>query len=551
MNSSRTCALVLLVACGCSGSQPTEPSAVVEQPEVGVEPVDSTVPMTDSAVADSARPDTRPPMLDSTPPDTMPPPPFDGGAPPGYLPASTPSKASAYGTGGAAVFSRALDKTTNDEVLHGIALDGDDAAVVVGATAIGAPPGPVTRSYLSGENGSEGDVLVAKINAAGTELWSKTFGGAGAQRATAVAVRSGAAVVVGTNAGTLDFGAGPIVAGARDSFVVKLDGSGNVLWSKHLVGSGEQIAHAVAIDASGNVYVAGAFAGAVDFGDATRTAAGDLDAFLWKLDSTGKPVWSLTWGGSGSVINEAYAVAADASGNVFVTGHYAGTTSIAGGPSMTAKGISSDAFLAKISGSGAHVWSKLFFSTWGDFGTSLAVDSTGAVYISGGYQDGFTIESKSLSMLPYPPEGDDPQDMNGFVAKLDGAGTLVYARGFGSGMLAHLFPMGVAIAPSGAATVVGNFGGWFDMGGGYHKMYAGKGAAKYDVFAARIDATGNYVWSKNGGTLVSSLRPAPRVAVDSSGRSWIAGTFRDSLDLGGTKLTTAGDLAGFVTLIGP
>jgi hypothetical protein len=97
------------------------------------------------------------------------------------------------------------------------------------------------------------------------------------------------------------------------------------------------------VDGSGNVVVSGYFAGAVDFGGGALTALG-TDVFAAKYSSAGAHTWSRRFGGAGTQLG--YGVAAAPNGNVTLTGPFSGTIDCGTG-TLTSAGMD-DAFLAGI-----------------------------------------------------------------------------------------------------------------------------------------------------------------------------------------------------------
>jgi hypothetical protein len=200
--------------------------------------------------------------------------------------------------------------------------------------------GPLTTSGVW-------DIFVAKLDASGNHVWSKRFGNTNvAQRANATAFDSaGNVVVTGYFGGTVDFGGGPLTSpDNQDIFVAKLDPNGNHVWSKGFGGGGAQSAYAMAIDSAGNVAITGVFELTMDLGGGPLTSAGNVDIFVAKLDSSGNHVWSKRFGdASVSVVS---ATAIDSAGNVVVAGGFGGTLDFGNGPLVSAGGH--DVFLAKL-----------------------------------------------------------------------------------------------------------------------------------------------------------------------------------------------------------
>ncbi len=124
-------------------------------------------------------------------------------------------------------------------------------------------------------------------------------------------------------------------AGGGDVFVAKLDSSGTVVWARGFGASSGDRGYSVAVDSSGNAFVAGQFNNSVAFGSTTLTSAGGGEVFVAKLDSSGTVVWARGFGGTG--LDRGYSVAVDPPGNVHVTGWFEATAAF-GATSLTSAG---------------------------------------------------------------------------------------------------------------------------------------------------------------------------------------------------------------------
>jgi hypothetical protein len=126
-------------------------------------------------------------------------------------------------------------------------------------------------------------MYVVKLDSSGNVLWTKTIGGSSEDVANSIIQSSdGGYVVAG---GTKSFG-----AGGWDMYVVKLDSSGNVLWTKTIGGSSEDVANSIIQSSDGGYAVAG---------KTSSFGAGFDDMYVVKLDSWGNVQWTKTIGGSG------------------------------------------------------------------------------------------------------------------------------------------------------------------------------------------------------------------------------------------------------------
>ena len=183
----------------------------------------------------------------------------------------------------------------------------------------------------------EVDIFVAVIDDIGEDVYSLRIGGAGPQIARAAAVDAkGNAILVGSFEKAFDDGSGSVVsAGMDDAFVIKLDPAGKVLWSRRFGGPEADVARAVAMGVTGNLIVGGSFGGSVDFGGGPIAAApGHSSAFVMALDPQGKPLWSQSFPGDDEAVVNALAVGP--SGMVAATGSFKGTADFGSGPAPSA-----------------------------------------------------------------------------------------------------------------------------------------------------------------------------------------------------------------------
>ena len=158
------------------------------------------------------------------------------------------------------------------------------------------------------------------------------------------------------------------------------------MWAKSAGGENPCIGYknvSVAVDASGNAYLAGYFTGdSITFGGDTLTNAGGDNIFLAKYDAVGNVIWAKKAGGTNNDL--AYSVAADAQGNAYITGSFGDSTFIFGSTTLTNPYPGSDdIFLAKYDTYGNVLWAKDEDGTGGGTAKSVAVDASGNCYITG------------------------------------------------------------------------------------------------------------------------------------------------------------------------
>jgi hypothetical protein len=215
-------------------------------------------------------------------------------------------------------------------------------------------------------------------------LWSKSAGDGKLQKGTGIATDStGNVLVTGYFNGSMDLGGCPLTsAGGNDLFVVKLDPLGACLWSKGAGDDAYQGGTGIATDSTGNVLVTGSFDGLMDLGGCPLTSAGGNDLFVVKLDPSGACLWSK--GAGDDAYQGGTGIATDSTGNVLVTGTFSSTLSIPGCPLAHLSG--NDMFVAKLSSSGTCSWSRNGGNDANlKFGTFVAADSTGNILVTGSF----------------------------------------------------------------------------------------------------------------------------------------------------------------------
>jgi len=342
--------------------------------------------------------------------------------------------------------------------------------------------------------------LVARLADDGTFLWKVFLGEDGYDYGYAIAVDgTGNVYVAGNGAGRWGTPVRAYYGSGTDAFVAKLRPTdGAVVWNTFLGGKGTDTGYSVAVDSAGDVYVAGA-AGAA-WGTPVRAYYGSgTDAFVAKLDGmSGTLLWNTFLGGSGSDYGQA--VTSDESSGVYVSGY---STAAWGTPVRAYYGSGTDAFVAKLRPTdGAVVWNTFLGGSGTDTGRAVAVDSAGDVYVAG------AGAAWGTPVRPYYGSGTDA-----FVAKLrptDGAvawNTFLGGSGTDTGYA-------VAVDSAGSVCVVGAAAApW-----GTPVRAYGSGT---DAFVAKIGTDGTLLWNTFLGGSGSDYGQA--VALGQSGEVYVAG----------------------------
>ena len=226
-----------------------------------------------------------------------------------------------------------------DDYPTGVTIGPNGDIIVVGTTS----------SYGSGSY----DVWVLRLYPDGKIRWQKTYGGPGDDRAMDVAIdHAGKIVVVG---GTTSYGANP--GESSDLWVLKLSGTGDVVWSRTYGRTKWDWGDSVAVDGSNNIYVGGVYWLGVS---APYSHFGDGGSgWILKLDTNGNVVWNRMLGG---VDNEWVSGIALLDGDVIFVGS---TKSFGAGDY--------DLWVGRLDSDGNLKWVKSYGGTSRDVGTSLLV----------------------------------------------------------------------------------------------------------------------------------------------------------------------------------
>jgi hypothetical protein len=289
--------------------------------------------------------------------------------------------------------------SVGEDMAEAIAVDGSGNIYVAGRseTSWGSPVDPYAGGF---------DAFVAKLNPSGERLWHTFMGSSGWDEGISVAVDGDGNVYV-TGTSDASWGTTPVHshAGGSQVFVVKLNSDGERQWHTFM-GYGGEWGRAIAVDGSGNIYVAGVGAWWWDT-DPVNDPHGGQDVFVTKLNSSGERLWYTF---VGSVENQLVrSMAVDGSGNVYVVGRSDGSWGSPVNPYAGAE----DAFVAKLNTSGEPLWHTFMGSSGNDAALGVAVDGSDNVYISGSGGDWGTPINEFVSSAG---------ETEGFAVKLNSSG---------------------------------------------------------------------------------------------------------------------------------
>jgi uncharacterized delta-60 repeat protein len=315
------------------------------------------------------------------------------------------------------------------------------------------------------DSGTSLDWATIKYSSVGLASWTNRYNGLASSDGApqAVAVDNGGNVIVTGN--SLGTGTG------KDLATLKYSSAGLPLWTNRYAGptNSDDYANAVAVDATGNVFVAGSTPGANDY----------FDYLTLAYSSAGAPLWTNLYNGPGNGSDGAQAVAVDGNGNVLVTG---GASSSSGQNYVT----------LKYSNSGLPLWTNIYAGpTSYDLPAAMALDASGNVLVTG--------RSQPTNGLDYA------------TIKISSVGVTLWTNRYHGPVAGEDYATALAVDAAGNVVVTG------------YSQGAGSG---YDYLTLKYSCAGVPLWTNRYNGPGNDTDYAEAVAVDASGNAFVTGVVR-------------------------
>jgi predicted transcriptional regulator len=411
-------------------------------------------------------------------------------------------------------------------------------------------PGSGVWNLTSNGGTDSNDAVVLKLDANKNVLWTYQVGGAPDGSYDYLAVQeiaidsSGNVYAKGLFRSTVDFDNGPGVAelpgtgNGTNTFILKLDSSGNFVWVKGFTGSGSTLERftegpTIALDASNNIYIGGSYYGTIDFdpGPGTETlgipASGtQTRAVLVKLDSSGDLVWAKTfpdnpeanfWG----LRHRGEGVVLDSSGDPYLIGYFYDTVDFDPGPGVTNVSASSygnpDTFITKFNAAdGTLDWVYKIDKALSRRPHDFIVDGSDNLHLIGSNKYTYDWD---------PGPGTASLDAGHYLLKLDSSGNFVSVTGWEWQGTSPEIDMDAAGNLYGAMLFHGTAD--FDPGAGTTNLTPA-GAAAIGVF--KLDSAGDFVWASTVVDGSSGSLWVFDIEVTAAGKILVGGKFQGTAD---------------------
>ncbi len=334
--------------------------------------------------------------------------------------------------------------------------------------------------------------------------FAKSIGGTGFENAMGIAVDNNKNIIVcGYFAGTADFNPSATAsdsltsAGFNDVFLAKYDSIGNYLWAIKIGGPGDEFTYAdPVIDNAGSIYVCGQFNTGCDFNpDSTVQLVlinnGSFDGFIAKFTDAGNLVWAQAAGGVAD--DQIYRLDINNAGDVLFAGSFDSIADInpAGGIlNFQSKGAS-DFFFGRLASNGNLKNVFALGGTGDDYLNNITHDANDNIIITGSFTDSsdFNPDTVTVNMVT-------GNSSSSFIAKYDSSGNYLWAF-----PILNSIPFGLRCSNNNEILTCGEFLGTADFNPSASTNQLTSLSNSFDVYFAKYDAGGNYVFAKRvGGT---------------------------------------------------
>ena len=303
-------------------------------------------------------------------------------------------------------------------------------------------------------------------------------------------------------------------------------------WAKSAGSISNEYSNAVCTDASGNVYITGTFIGStITFGSYT----------LQNEAMGSHDIFVVKYNASGNVLwaksaggtssDYAYGICADIGGNVYITGYFNSPSITFGTITLTNSGIN-DIFVVKYNNVGNVLWAKSATGSSADYSYGICTDVNSNVYITGRFYSSPLI----FGSITVTNKG----NYDIYLAKYDASGNVLWANGMGG--TSEDGGRGVCTDASGNVFITGflqtsaTFGSETITGYGYS-----------NIFVVKYDTYGNNLWAKSaiGPTQANYVR-AGSIACNEDGNVYVTGSFQNTISFGNDTLASSGTYVIFL-----
>ncbi len=353
-----------------------------------------------------------------------------------------------------------------------------------------------------------------------------------------------------------------------DSFVIKYNPNGKIMWATSINGGDVEIGTKVSADANGNVYATGYFTNSAMINNYVATGDGHVllspfgtlqssrggngsDAYIVKYNTNGSTIWATNVGKSG--FDKGTGIATDYYGNVYASGNFTGSISvnqystISSGTILTStigtldsRG-EQDAYIIRYNSSGKAIWTTSISGVNLDQGTDITTDMYGNVYATG-----YFSHSTLINQYKWVEKGEIVLSTIGtlyssgkedaYIIKYDPAGVVQWATTIGAS--GYDQGNGISVDINGNVYATGTFYNSTAINS-YSTISSGTivtssigtlvGQGGTDVYVVKYNSSGSAMWAANIGGLGDDQGYG--ITTDIFGNVYAAGQFYNSASI--------------------
>lgn len=398
-----------------------------------------------------------------------------------------------------------------------IAVDNDGNIIITGSFQGNATFGTFQLNSIGFD-----DIFLVKLDPSGNVLWAVRAGGLEYDEGSAVTTDNNNNIIItGSFSGDAFFGSILLTSsGSSDVFTAKYSSDGIALWAKKGGSSSYDAGFAVTTDNSGNVYTAGTFSRAAQFGLLSGQGGEYSNVFLVKYNSFGDEQWIQTGTGSG-FYNNAYGLATNSLNDVIMTGTFSELTTFSGINLNSIAGP--DIFLVRYDTNGSLIWiNQAGGSSFNEFAQDVAIDKNNDIFLTGGFSETINFGSISLTTIG---------NSNTFVTKYNLSGVPQWAVQAGGSDYTSGNSLAVDLA--GNILVLGSTGQLGLKRGGLDKIQF-----------LKLRSNGQNIWEFTAGS--DNGNSAGGIGINNNGEIYVSGSFLGTGIFGSQVVNSSGNFDVFV-----
>ena len=369
---------------------------------------------------------------------------------------------------------------SKDDVARGVCLDSVSNAYVTGSFSATTSIGGQTLTSIGAT-----DIFIAKFSSNGNLVWAKSFGSVSLDYAFDIDCEpEGNFIITGGFRQSMTLLPNTTLSstGGFDLFTAKFNTNGDCVWAKTATGTSSEYGNEIVTTFNGNVAVIGDTQGTMIIESDTLIHLDSTDLFVVKYDANGNKIWSKGLPGMDNAGGRA--ISSDGFENTYIAGSFEGDIIMDTLVLNSTTPPNNDIFISKFSPGGVLIWAKQFGGTGDDYARGIGIDASGNIYVSGVFSNSIDFDGLLLTAA-------GSSDI--FLIKMDSNGNIIWCKKIGNNG-----------AEEGCEIEVNEIGEVFITGGFSQSITLDltnfNSIGLRDVFIAKLDSSGNFIWAKSAGS---------------------------------------------------